>query len=89
MVKIRYIIRGLLILFVLQNQALFCQQSIDTSINIIPKPLYIELHKGKFTINSNTRLLVSGNDSLVSKQAEFLNAAIKNTNGFCLKIDNN
>jgi hexosaminidase len=87
--KIRYIIRGLLILFVLQNQALFCQQIIDTSINIIPKPLYIELHKGNFTINSNTRLLVFGNDSLVSKQAEFLNDAIKNTSGICLKIDNN
>ncbi|HSD62413.1 MAG TPA: family 20 glycosylhydrolase [Ignavibacteriaceae bacterium] len=69
------------------NGEVFCTPPSDTSINIIPKPFFVELHKGSFTLNEKTVIIISGNDSLLNKQAEFLNEALRNSIGYNLEIE--
>ena len=86
MMKFRYFIPWYIILILIQSETIFCSQETDTSINIIPKPQYIELHKGNFTLNADTKLIIPRKDSLTYKLAVFLNDALRNSTGFSLLI---
>ncbi len=88
MMNIRYFVPWFIIFLLILSRTSFCSQGTDTSIHIIPKPMYVQLHEGNFTINVNTILIIPPHDSLIHKEALFLKNAVKNSTGFNLRIEN-
>lgn len=55
-------------------------------INIIPKPLYVEIHNGEFIINGVTRIVVCDNDAEIQKIASDFAAKINKAKHFNLQV---
>ena len=54
------------------------------SVNIIPQPAKMEVGQGHFTIDANTKIIVSG--AGMEKSARFLNDYLQKFYGFNLKV---
>ena len=65
------------------------QNSVEESlVNIIPKPVEMEVRNGTFTIKPNTKLFVQTDNKESQEIAEYLIDKIKTTAGYKLTIEN-
>jgi len=71
----------LLFIFLIMSITTFCQ----VKVAIVPKPVSLEMHPGKFTLNSKTIIIANSN---VKHDADMLNFYLQKLYGFSLPVKN-
>ncbi len=59
----------------------------EKTVSIIPKPFHVEIGNGSFTINSNTKILVDGNNENIKNAAKYLADRINIAVGYDIVIE--
>jgi hexosaminidase len=63
-----------------------CKRADDSMINIIPKPVAVEIPKGKFQFSNSTRILVEQENAEVNQVAQYLTNRMASVTGYQLNI---